>query len=158
MTTPDLLEVSGLQKHYPVSRRGLFRRRQIGVIRAVDDVSFSVARGQTLGLVGESGCGKSTTARSILALISASGGQVRLGGKDLLGPLGGADRKAELAMRRRAQYVFQDPYLSLNPRWTIAQTLTEPLRVHQLLPQPATKPRGWTRSSALKNAGTISSR
>ncbi|HBS99762.1 MAG TPA: peptide ABC transporter substrate-binding protein [Citreicella sp.] len=137
----DLLEVRGLQKLYPVSRRGMFRRHRIGEIRAVDDISFSVARGQTLGLVGESGCGKSTTARAILHLIDASGGEVRLGGQDLLQTLRGPDRKAELAMRRRVQYVFQDPYLSLNPRWTIAQTLSEPLRVHDLLPRPAWRDR-----------------
>ncbi|MCA0997224.1 ATP-binding cassette domain-containing protein [Salipiger pacificus] len=138
---PDLLTVRGLQKLYPVTKRGLFRSRQTGVIRAVDEISFSVARGQTLGLVGESGCGKSTTARSILHLIGASGGEVLLGGQDLLATLGGDDRKAELAMRRRVQYVFQDPYMSLNPRWTIAQTLSEPLRVHALLPPAAWRAR-----------------
>ena len=80
-------------------------------LRAVNEVSFDVMPGEVLGLVGESGCGKSTTARAILHLIDASGGEVRLGGQDLLQTLRGPDRKAELAMRRRVQYVFQDPYL-----------------------------------------------
>jgi oligopeptide/dipeptide ABC transporter ATP-binding protein len=125
-----LLEVRGLHKHYRIARRGLFGRGRGDVVRAVDDVSFVLQAGQTLGLVGESGCGKTTTARSILDLIRADGGEVRLDGQDVLPVLTGSDRAAMLAVRKRLQYVFQDPYLSLNPRWTIDEALREPLRVH----------------------------
>ena len=133
---PDdtILSVEGLTKLYPVTRRGLFRSRNTGTIRAVDNVSFSVRPGETLGLVGESGCGKTTTARSILHLIEPTSGRVRLGGVDIVEVFRKANRQEVLAARRQLQYVFQDPYLSLNPRWTIAQTLSEPLRIHGQLP------------------------
>jgi oligopeptide/dipeptide ABC transporter ATP-binding protein len=131
----EILRVENLSKLYPVVRRGLFRSRQTSTIRAVDDVSFSIRRGETLGLVGESGCGKTTTARAILYLIEPTSGKVHLGGENIVEVFRKADRPQVLAARRRLQYVFQDPYLSLNPRWTIAQTLTEPLRVHGHIPQ-----------------------
>ncbi len=124
-----LLDIRGLRKHYPVIKRGLLGRRT-RFVRAVDDVSFTVQAGQTLGLVGESGCGKTTAARSILDLVRADGGEIRLDGRDVRPVLAGPDRAAMLAVRRRMQYVFQDPYLSLNPRWTIDEALREPLRVH----------------------------
>jgi oligopeptide transport system ATP-binding protein len=120
MTT--LLEVEGLTKHYPV-RQGLLGRAG-GVVRAVDGVSFSIARGETLALVGESGCGKSTTARLVLRLIEPTGGTVRFDGVEVAG-------KAELrALRRRVQVVFQDPYASLNPRLRIGAAIAEPMEVH----------------------------
>ena len=125
-----LLEVRGLRKHYRVAKRGMIERGQSGVVRAVDDVSFVLQAGQTLGLVGESGCGKTTTARSILDLVPADAGEILLDGQDVRPILAGTDRTAMLAVRRRMQYVFQDPYLSLNPRWTINEALREPLRVH----------------------------
>jgi peptide/nickel transport system ATP-binding protein/oligopeptide transport system ATP-binding protein len=124
----QLLDVRGLRKDYAVRRSGWGRKPRL--VRAVDDVSFTVAPGQTLGLVGESGCGKTTTARAILNLTSADGGDIRLDGDDVRPALTGTDRAAMLSVRRRMQYVFQDPYLSLNPRWTINETLREPLRVH----------------------------
>jgi oligopeptide/dipeptide ABC transporter ATP-binding protein len=128
MTAP-LLEVSGLRKEYAL-RGGALTRRRGRAVRAVDDVSFSVARGTTLGLVGESGCGKTTTARAIMGLAAPDAGAVRLDGRDVLPLLAGSDRAAMLSVRRRLQYVFQDPYLALNPRWTVAETLAEPLRIH----------------------------
>lgn len=124
MTAP-LLEVNGLAKHYPV-RKGLILARQVGTVRAVDGVSFSLNRGETLALVGESGCGKSTTARLVLRLIEPSAGTLRFDGQDITG-IGGA---ALRAMRRRMQIVFQDPYASLNPRLTVAETIAEPMQVH----------------------------
>ncbi|MBV8913504.1 MAG: ATP-binding cassette domain-containing protein [Acetobacteraceae bacterium] len=125
-----LLEVQGLSKRYPVLRRGLFRQRQTAEIRAVDDVSFALSEGETLGLVGESGCGKTTTARSILNLVTPSEGAIRFAGEDLVTLFRGGERDRVLRVRRSLQYVFQDPYLSLNPRWTAGETLKEPLRVH----------------------------
>jgi oligopeptide transport system ATP-binding protein len=124
MTAP-LLEVTDLAKHYPV-RKGLLLAKQVGTVRAVDGVSFALNRGETLALVGESGCGKSTTARLVLRLIEPSAGSLRFEGKDITGISGSALR----AMRRRMQIVFQDPYASLNPRLTVAETIAEPMQVH----------------------------
>ncbi len=126
-----LLEVESLSKRYPVFERRLFRARQRSEIRAVDNVSFRIAEGETLGLVGESGCGKTTTARSILNLVPPSDGVIRFQGEDIVPIFRGNDRGRILAIRRSLQYVFQDPWLSLNPRWTIGETLKEPLRVHR---------------------------
>jgi peptide/nickel transport system ATP-binding protein/oligopeptide transport system ATP-binding protein len=124
--TPPLLEVTDLVKHYPV-RSGILRRRA-GTVHAVDGVSFSLAAGETLGLVGESGCGKSTVARSVLRLIEPSSGSIRLKGCDIT-HLG----KAELRTHRRSmQIVFQDPFASLNPRMTAGDIVGEPLSVHGL--------------------------
>ena len=131
----DLLSIAGLSKFYPMRRKGLFGPRQTGVIRAVDDISFAVQRGETLSLVGESGCGKSTAARAILHLVEPTAGTARFDGVDLMDVFRRGDRDQVLKVRRRLQYVFQDPYLSLNPRWTIGQTLSEPLRVHRELPK-----------------------
>ena len=127
MTTP-LVDVQGLVKHFP-GERGLFGlgapRR---VVRAVDGVSFAIAPGQTLGLVGESGCGKSTVGRSILRLIEPDAGRVTLDGTDVLA----TGARALRALRRRMQIVFQDPYGSLNPRMSVRQTLAEPVVLHRL--------------------------
>jgi oligopeptide/dipeptide ABC transporter ATP-binding protein len=119
-----LLEVRDLVKHYPL-RGGLFSR-SAGAVRAVDGVSLSLARGETLGLVGESGCGKTTLARLVLRLEDPSAGALRFDGEDLLALSGRALR----ARRRHFQIVFQDPMSSLNPRMTVGQILAEPLRVH----------------------------
>jgi peptide/nickel transport system ATP-binding protein len=123
-----LLDVQGLVKHFSAAR-GLFGLRPArGPVRAVDGVSFSIAPGTTLGLVGESGCGKSTVGRSILRLIEPDSGRVTLDGTDVLA-LGARELRA---LRRRMQIVFQDPYGSLNPRMTVRQTLAEPLVIHRL--------------------------
>ena len=127
--------VERLSKHYAVTRRRVFGTRTIGTIRAVDDITFELPRGECLGLVGESGCGKTTTARAMLHLVSPSAGRVLLEDADVVPVLGGKDRAAALAVRRRMQYVFQDPYLSLNPRWTVGQTILEPMRVHGHVPR-----------------------
>jgi oligopeptide/dipeptide ABC transporter ATP-binding protein len=117
----ELLEVSGLKKHFPV-RHGVFSRVR-GWVRAVDGISFSVGHGETLGLVGESGCGKSTAGKAILRLIPATAGSVRLEGQEILA-LG---RRAMHPHRRHLQVIFQDPYASLNPRQTAGDTVGEPL-------------------------------
>jgi oligopeptide transport system ATP-binding protein len=123
---PDLLEVTDLRTWFPI-RRGLFSR-VTGHVRAVDGVSFSVRAGEVLGLVGESGCGKTTTGRSILRLIEPTSGSVKLDGQELVG----LPRRELRALRRRMQMVFQDPYSSLNPRMTVGSALTEALTTHRL--------------------------
>ena len=123
-----LLSLQELRKFFPV-KRGVFSRT-IGHVRAVDGVSFDVARGQTLGLVGESGCGKTTTARVILRLEDADGGSVWFNGDDILSYEGAQLR----ALRREIQAIFQDPYSSLNPRKTVWDIVSEPVRVHRVCP------------------------
>lgn len=118
-----LLEVKDLKVHFPVSRGGLFRK-ETRYVRAVDGVSFDMQPGETLGLVGESGCGKSTTARSIVRLIEATSGSIRFEGKELLG----LNRRQIKKYRKNFQMVFQNPFSSLNPRMTIAEILSEPLK------------------------------
>lgn len=121
-----LLEVKGLKKYFPI-RAGIFGKPQ-GYVKAVDNVSFSVQEGETLGIVGESGCGKSTTGRTILRLTEPTGGEVVFQGQNLSALKVDAIRK----IRRDMQIVFQDPYASLNPRMTIGSILEEPLKIHGL--------------------------
>src|SRR5258708_4509965 len=127
-TDPPLRGVEHLVKHF-AGRRGFLGRR-VGAVKAVDDVSFSVAPGETLALVGESGCGKSTTGRLVLRLIEPTSGVVRFAGRDIF-DLGQHEVRA---LRRAMQIVFQDPYASLNPRMTVGEILGEPLRLHGLVP------------------------
>ena len=122
----EILRVSNLVKHFPV--RGGVLRRKVGAVQAVDGVSFAIEEGETLGLVGESGCGKSTTARLVLRLLEPTAGSVEFRGRDLM-----TVPVSELrAMRRDLQIVFQDPYASLNPRMTIGNIIREPLVIHKL--------------------------
>ncbi len=123
-----IVVVENLLKHFPVTR-GIVIQRKVGAVRAVDGISFSIARGETLGLVGESGCGKTTAGRTLLGLYPATGGTVTIDGHDVRHARG-----AELLLiRRTAQMIFQDPYASLNPRWTVSDIVGEPMRVHHLL-------------------------
>ena len=123
-----LLEVKNLKMHFPVSS-GFLSRKPTGYVKAVDDVSFTVKRGETLGLVGESGCGKTTTGRCILQLYKPTDGQVIFDGQDLTR----LNTKNMRAMRREMQVIFQDPYSSLNPRMTAGNIIGEPLIVHGLV-------------------------
>jgi oligopeptide transport system ATP-binding protein len=119
-----LLKVEDLKMHFPIYR-GVFQR-QVGAVHAVDGISFEVMRGETLGLVGESGCGKSTTGRAILQLYKPTAGRVVFDGSDLIS----LKREEMRWMRRQIQMIFQDPYASLNPRMTVADIIGEPLMVH----------------------------
>ncbi len=123
-----LLEVKNLKMYFPVGG-GFLSRKPVGYVKAVDDVSFTVKRGETLGLVGESGCGKTTTGRCILQLYKPTAGQVIFDGQDLTE----LNSKRMRAIRREMQVIFQDPYSSLNPRMTAGNIIGEPLIVHGLV-------------------------
>jgi oligopeptide transport system ATP-binding protein len=129
-----LVEVRDLKKHFPV-KRGLVFDRVVGQIKAVDGVSFAIRRGETFGLVGESGCGKTTIGRLLLKLEEPTAGEIRFDGEDIAG----FDARQTLAFRRRVQAVFQDPYSSLNPRMTVEEIVGEPLLVHGLEPDRAAR-------------------
>jgi oligopeptide transport system ATP-binding protein len=123
-----LVRVRNLTKHFPI-KRGIIIQRTVGHVRAVDGISFDIAEGETLGMVGESGCGKTTAGRTLLGLYPPTSGEVEIDGHPL------KERGAQmLALRRTAQMIFQDPYASLNPRWTVSGIISEPLRVHNILP------------------------
>lgn len=122
-----LLEVKDLVKHFPI-RQGVIFSKQVGAVQAVDGISFNVNKGETLGLVGESGCGKTTAGRCILRLIEPTSGEVKFDGKDV--PSLPKDELREL--RKEMQIIFQDPYGSLNPRMTVGDIVGEPLHIHKL--------------------------
>jgi oligopeptide transport system ATP-binding protein len=122
-----LVRVDRLKKHFPITR-GILAQRQVGAVQAVDGISFTIERGETLGLVGESGCGKTTAGRTLLGLYPATDGVVTIDGRDVHQSRG----KELLAIRREAQMIFQDPFASLNPRWTVSAIVSEPIRVHHL--------------------------
>jgi oligopeptide/dipeptide ABC transporter ATP-binding protein len=125
---PSVLEVEDLKTYFPV-RKGLLRRT-VGHVHAVDGVSFAIGAGETLGLVGESGCGKTTLGRSVLRLIEPTAGVIRLGGRDIT-RLGRAELRP---LRREMQIIFQDPFSSLNPRMRAGDIVGEPLKVHATVP------------------------
>lgn len=131
-----LLEVRNLKKYFPVTE-GIVMRRTIGNVKAVDGVSFTIARGETLGLVGESGCGKTTTGRCILQLEKPTDGEIVFEGTNLEK----LEQKELVPWRQKIQVIFQDPYSSLNPRMKIGTILDEPMRVHQVEPDAAKRRR-----------------
>lgn len=120
-----LLEVRNLTKYFPVTKGFVFQRT-VGHVKAVDDVSFTIRRGEVLGLVGESGCGKTTVARCVLKLFQPTGGQILFDGHDIEHP----DKEFATMFRRQVQAIFQDPYSSLNPRMTVRETIGEPFTIH----------------------------
>ncbi|MDQ0338529.1 oligopeptide/dipeptide ABC transporter ATP-binding protein [Caldalkalibacillus uzonensis] len=128
-SSQTLLEVEGLKKHFPVGKKGLFSRHR-KVVKAVDGVTFDIRRGETLGIVGESGCGKSTMGRAILRLHEPSAGTIRFEGEDMMQ----LSRREMRKKRKEMQMIFQDPYGSLNPRMTVGAMLSEIVRNHRIVP------------------------
>ena len=128
-----LVDVKDLKMHFPVTS-GLVFQREVAQVKAVDGVSFSIKRGETLGLVGESGCGKTTTGRCILQLYKPTAGQVMFEGNDLT-QMGNRQMRR---MRREMQVIFQDPYSSLNPRMTVKSMLSEVLKFHKIVEKDKT--------------------
>jgi oligopeptide transport system ATP-binding protein len=122
-----LIQVRDLTKYFPVTK-GIILQRKTGDVRAVDGISFDISERETLGLVGESGCGKTTAGRTMLGLYPATSGSVLVDGIDVCK----ADNRQMLVIRRKAQMIFQDPFASLNPRWTVNAIVSEPIRVHGL--------------------------
>jgi oligopeptide transport system ATP-binding protein len=128
-----ILKVKNLKKYFPI-RRGVLRR-QVGQVKAVDDISFQVYRGETLGVVGESGCGKTTTGRTIIRIYNATEGEVLFNGTDLTAVKGKQLRQ----IRQKIQMIFQDPYASLNPRMSVERIVSEPLEIYKTVPRKERK-------------------
>ena len=135
MSEKHFLDVENLVKHFPIHTRGIFLKKSVGVIHAVDGISFSVDKGTTFGLVGESGCGKTSTARAILYLDPPTSGKVYLEGEETGEIFKSKDKNEILKIRRKMQYVFQNPYASLDPRMTVADIIMEPLMIHKHVPK-----------------------
>lgn len=130
-----LLEVRNLVKHFPVYSRGILLKKLVGHVHAVDDISFSIDKGETLGLVGESGCGKTTTGKAVLHLEWPTSGRIHFEGEDATEVFDIGDAKKVLYMRRNMQMVFQNPYGSLDPRMTVYDIVSEPFRIHGHVPR-----------------------
>jgi oligopeptide/dipeptide ABC transporter ATP-binding protein len=141
MSTQPLLQVNDLVKYFPVYQKGVFSKKKVGDVHAVDHVNFEVGLGETLALVGESGCGKTTTAKVILDLERATSGTALFGGVDLFKSFKKGSVQEKLSLRRGMQLVFQNPYLSLDPRMTVYDILVEPFQIHRHLEQRQWKAR-----------------
>jgi len=135
MTANVLVEVKNLVKHFPVHSRGILLKKTIGMVHAVDNISFDIRNKETFGLVGESGCGKTTTARLILNLIEPTSGEVLFKQENILEKLKSANRKEKLKIRRKMQLIFQNPYGSLDPRMTVFDIISEPFIIHKHVPK-----------------------
>jgi oligopeptide/dipeptide ABC transporter ATP-binding protein len=137
----NLIEIKNLVKYFPVYASGVLTKRQVGEVHAVDDISFEIKEGETLALVGESGCGKTTTARLILDLVEPTSGQVLFRGENVYNRFKSKNEKERLEQRRKMQLVFQNPYGSLDPRMTVFDIISEPFVIHKHVPQNEWKER-----------------
>ena len=135
MTNKPLVKVKNLVKYFPVYSRGILLKKAIAMVHAVDDITFDIRHGETFGLVGESGCGKTTTARLILNLIEPTSGEVLFKDENILEKLKSANRKEKLKIRRKMQLIFQNPYGSLDPRMTVFDIISEPFVIHKHVPK-----------------------
>jgi len=133
MADEVFIEVKHLVKYFPVYSAGILTKKEVGQVHAVDDISFDIRRSEVFAIVGESGCGKTTTARLILNLIEPTSGQVIVDGEDAIGKFNSADKAEKLKFRRKMQMIFQNPYGSLDPRMTVCDIISEPLVIHNLL-------------------------
>jgi len=131
LTTSDLIEVKDLVKYFPVYSRGVLLKKEVGLVHAVDNITFTIRRKETFGLVGESGCGKTTTARLILNLIEPTKGEVFFEGENVLEKFQSSNKKEKLELRRKMQLIFQNPYGSLDPRMTVFDIISEPFVIHK---------------------------
>lgn len=141
MAEPSLIEVKNLVKYFPVYSRGVLLKKQVGQVHAVDDISFDIKRQETFALVGESGCGKTTTARLILDLIEPTSGEVLLEGENIIEKFSSADKAEKLRLRRKMQLIFQNPYGSLDPRMTVYDIISEAFVIHRHVPKEKWKER-----------------
>jgi len=135
LTAETVLEVRELTKHFPVYEKGVILRRKLGDVHAVDQVSFDIKKNETFGLVGESGCGKTTIAKCMLYLEPPTSGKILFNEKNITEIFKKARKGQVLALRRQMQYIFQNPYSSLDPRMTVADIIMEPLEVHRHIPR-----------------------
>jgi len=135
LTAETVLEVKELTKHFPVYEKGVILRRKLGDVHAVDQVSFDIKKNETFGLVGESGCGKTTIAKCMLYLEPPTSGEILFNEKNITEIFKKARKDQVLALRRQMQYIFQNPYSSLDPRMTVADIIMEPLEVHKHIPR-----------------------
>ena len=135
LTSNDLIKVKNLVKYFPVYSRGVLLKKQVGLVHAVDNISFNIKRKETFGLVGESGCGKTTTARLILSLIEPTSGEVYLEGEKIFERFQSANKEEKLKLRRKMQLISQNPYGSLDPRMTVFDIISEPFIIHKHVPK-----------------------
>lgn len=136
-----LIHVRNLVKHFPVFSRGVLLKKEIGVVHAVDNISFDIVKRETFGLVGESGCGKTTAARLILNLIEPTSGEVFFQGENVFEKFKSASKEEKLGLRRKMQLIFQNPYGSLDPRMTVFDLISEPFIIHKHVPKEEWKER-----------------
>jgi oligopeptide transport system ATP-binding protein len=135
LTNSDLIKVKNLVKYFPIYSRGVLLKKQVGIVHAVDNISFNIKRKETFGLVGESGCGKTTTARLILNLIEPTSGEIFFEEENIFEKFRSANKEEKLKLRRKMQLIFQNPYGSLDPRMTVFDIISEPFAIHKHIPK-----------------------